>query len=113
MKTILIYIALVVLFVVIIFVFVSNNKKVEVVPNSSSDVEDKMIVENYIRNNIKTIAPEKAVLGGSWYVVSVDVNPSMKNGIMVYEDGHIQGKASFNYVRNGEEVLISGLQSIK
>lgn len=76
-------------------------------------LDDKIVVEKYIRDNIKTIAPEKAVLGGSWYVTLVNINPSMKTGIVTYEDGHIQGKAIFNYVRNGKEVLISSVQSIK
>lgn len=80
---------------------------------SCEALDDKIIVEKYIRENIKNIAPEKAVLGGSWYITSVDVNPSMKTGDMTYEDGHIQGKSSFNYVRNDKEVSINLVQSIK
>lgn len=72
-------------------------------------LDEKIIVEKYIRDNIKTIAPEKPVLGGSWYVTQVYINPSTKTGMMTYEDGHIQGKASFNYVRNNEEVLINSV----
>lgn len=70
-------------------------------------LDDKVLVEKYIRNNIETIAPEKPVLGGSWYVILVNVNPSMKTGTVTYEDGHIQGKASFNYVRNGIEAKVT------
>lgn len=81
--------------------------------NDKQSDSDKIIVEKYIRDNIKTIAPEKPVLGGSWYITSVSINPSLKTGTMTYEDGHIQGKASFNYIRNGEEVLISSVQSIQ
>ena len=83
---------------------------------SQTDCEalsEKIIVEKYIRDNIKTIAPEKAVLGGSWYATLVNINPSVKTGTVTYEDGHIQGKASFNYVYNGEEVLVSAVQSIQ
>ena len=76
-------------------------------------LDDKIIVEKYIRDNIKIIAPEKPVLGGSWYVILVDINPSMKTGVMTYEDGHLQSKARFSYVRNGEEVSISSVQSVK
>jgi hypothetical protein len=76
-------------------------------------LDDKIVVEKYIRDNIKTIAPEKPVLGGSWYVTLVNVNPSMKTGTMTYEDGHIQGKASFNYVRNNKEILINSVKTIK
>ena len=129
MKKILAYIAISIVIVVVIFVFLFKSKKSEIVKNppapeaidicyqlSQIDCEalnDKIIVEKYIRDNIKTIAPEKAVLGGSWYVTLININPSMKTGTMTYEDGHIQAKASFNYVRNGEEVLISSVQSIK
>jgi len=75
-------------------------------------LDDKIIVEKYIRENIKTIAPEKSVLGGSWYVTLVNINPLTKTGTIEYEDGHIQGKASFSYVHNGEEVLINSVQRI-
>lgn len=70
-------------------------------------LDDKIIVEKYIRDNIKTIAPEKTVLGGSWYVTLVNVNPLMKTGTMTYEDGHIQGNKSFSYIRNNNEVKIN------
>ncbi len=75
-------------------------------------LDDRVIVENYIRENIKSIAPDDTVLGGTWYVVLVNINPTMKNGTMTYEDGHIQGKASFNYVRDGDEVSVSLIKLI-
>lgn len=75
-------------------------------------LDDKIIVEKYIRDNIKTIAPEKPVLGGAWYVISININPSLKNGIMVYEDGHIQEKMSFSYVRTSSEVSINNVLSL-
>jgi hypothetical protein len=74
---------------------------------SCEALDDKIIVEKYIRDNIKTIVPEKPVLGGSWYVTLVNINPSMKTGTMTYEDGHIQGNKSFSYVRNNNEVKIN------
>src|ERR1035437_2440226 len=83
MKKILAYIAISIVIVVVIFVFLFKSKKSEIVKNppapeaidicyqlSQIDCEalnDKIIVEKYIRDNIKTIAPENAVLGGSWY----------------------------------------------
>ncbi len=76
-------------------------------------LNDKIIVEKYICENIKTIAKDTPVLGGSWYVVSVNINPTLKSGTMTYEDGHIQSKASFIYTRNGEEVSISSIKNIK
>lgn len=74
---------------------------------SCDSLDDKIIVEKYIRDNIKTITPEKPVLGGSWYVIYVNINPSLKTGTMTYEDGHIQGSKSFSYVRNNNEVKIN------
>ncbi len=55
-------------------------------------------VERFIKSNISTITPEKPVLGGSWYVTSISIDPQKNNGSVVYEDGHIQGSATFNYV---------------
>jgi hypothetical protein len=75
-------------------------------------LDDKIIVEKYIRENIKTIVPEKPVLGGSWYVTLINVNPSMKTGTMTYEDGHIQGNKSFSYVRNNNEVKINLINNL-
>lgn len=60
-------------------------------------LDEKLFVEKYIRENIKTVATNSPVLGGSWYTTAVSVNPSGKNGEVTYEDGHIQSKASFTY----------------
>lgn len=78
-----------------------------------SDLDDRIIVENYIRANIKNLAPEKPVLGGSWYAMNIHINPSEKTGTMGYEDGHIAGKASFKYLRDGELVEINSVEKIK
>lgn len=55
------------------------------------------VVKKYITNNIKTIATDNPVLGGSWYVVDVTVDQNSDSGEVVYEDGHIQSKAKFTY----------------
>ena len=75
-------------------------------------LDDKIIVEKYIRDNVKTIVPEKPVLGGSWYITSVNINPSAKTGTMTYEDGHIQGNKSFSYVRNNNEIQINLMDNL-
>jgi hypothetical protein len=80
--------------------------------NDKQSDSDKIIVEQYIRDNVKTIVPEKPVLGGSWYITSVNINPSAKTGTMTYEDGHIQGNKSFSYIRNNNEVKINLMDSI-
>ncbi len=60
-------------------------------------LEEIKTVEKYIRENIKTIATNDEVLGGTWHVLAVNVVPSVNQGEVVYEDGHIQSKASFTY----------------
>ncbi len=64
-------------------------------------------VEKYIRNNVKSIVTKKPVLGGSWYINSVYVNPATKSGKMIYEDGHIQGKSGFTYTIDNANITIS------
>lgn len=75
-------------------------------------LDDLIIVEKYIRDNIKTIITEKPVLGGTWYVISVNINPSTKTGVVTYEDGHIEGSKNFNYIRNNNEVEINLIDNI-
>lgn len=63
-------------------------------------LDEKLFAEKYIRDNIKTIATDKPVLGGSWYVISLAVDSVTHTGEIVYEDGHVQSKASFKYTYN-------------
>ena len=107
MKKTLIIIVLAVVIVTLVFVYINNKKEVNVI------VDDTPIVEQYIRDNIKTLAPEKPVLGGSWYVTSVYINPSTKTGDVIYEDGHIQGEAIFTYNRTDNAVTISNISKKK
>lgn len=78
-----------------------------------ADIDDRILVEQYIRSNIKTLAPAQPVLGGTWYVTSVHIDPAVKTGTMTYEDGHIAGRATFDYVRDGDQVTISNITKIK
>jgi hypothetical protein len=109
MKKILIYIVLFVVVLIIVFVFLFKDKKIEINENLpvSESIQEKSIVEKYIRDNVKTIVPEKPVLGGSWYITSIEINPSVKTGMMTYEDGHIQGNKNFSYTINNNEIEIN------
>ncbi len=80
---------------------------------SCADLDDRILVEKYIRANIATLVLEKAVLGGAWYATTIHIDPALKTGMMKYEDGHIQGSATFAYARNGEQVTLTSVQSIK
>ena len=72
-------------------------------------LEEKLFAEKYIRDNIKTIAINKPVLGGSWYVISVVTNPVTHTGEVTYEDGHIQSTATFAYLyqENPQSVTVT------
>ncbi len=69
---------------------------------SCDDLSERLLVEEYVRANIATLATEEPVLGGSWYVVSLAVNLGADTVDVVYEDGHVQGTDTFSYrVENG------------
>ncbi len=61
------------------------------------ELEEKISVEQYIRENIKNISNTKEVLGGSWYVAKLKIDNQNNTGEVEYEDGHILEKASFDY----------------
>ncbi|MFH1608890.1 MAG: hypothetical protein ABH951_02655 [Patescibacteria group bacterium] len=65
--------------------------------NLLTDQDEVSLVEKYIKDNIKNIATNSTVMGGSWYVVSIFVLSEIKSGVVVYEDGHIQSEAFFEY----------------
>lgn len=54
-------------------------------------------VEKYIRDNIKSLSPRPSVLGGYWYVVSVNTDYTNNSGTVIYEDGHIKEQRTFTY----------------
>ena len=64
---------------------------------SCEDLTERENVEKYLWGNIKTLSPVSAVLGGSWYVVSADIDLEKNSGTVIYEDGHVQEKRVFNY----------------
>ena len=98
------------IFLIIIFVVITGFYIFE---KSSKNVNtDTALIESYIRENIRSITPEKPVLGGQWYVVDIQINESDKSGTVVYEDGHIQQKASFNYEMVGNNVAVRNFSTI-
>ena len=78
-------------------------------------LDEKILVEKYIQDNIKNIATIKPVLGGSWNVMSVNSDPTTKQGGVVYEDGHIQSKATFSYTYddNTKNISITKFEILK
>ncbi|MBU0612278.1 hypothetical protein KKA39_00920 [Patescibacteria group bacterium] len=74
---------------------------------SYSDLDEKKNIENYLKDNINTLSPVKAVLGGTWYVLSSTVDLKNKSGVVTYEDGHIQEKKNFSYIVNEKREVTS------
>ncbi len=97
-------------------VYFSLTKKQEpvviVTPDIVSDTVSDVSVEQYIRDNVATLVPEESVLGGSWYILSIDLDEQTKTGIMTYEDGHIMGSATFSYDQENGVVMISDIKKI-
>ena len=79
---------------------------------SCEDLDDRVLVEKYIRENAKTLVPEQPTLGGTWYATKVTVDYLKKTGKFSYEDGHVDGSATFSYSRNGETVLVTDIKKI-
>lgn len=91
--------------VVIIYVGFVVYKNTAPVANVPGDTPQ--IVESYLRENISTLSPVSAVLGGTWYVVSLTIDPTTNSGTVVYEDGHIQEKRNFSYALNEKGAVTS------
>lgn len=71
-----------------------------------AELNERERVDKYIRDNITTLSPVKAVLGGTWYVFSNIINLKENTGTVIYEDGHIQEKRDYTYTLTPEgEVL--------
>ena len=104
------YILLVLILLIGIFLWVRvEEKKLTEIPK----VEEKVIlterenVENYLSDNISTLSPVKAVLGGTWYVLASTIDLEKKSGTVTYEDGHIQEKKNFTYTVNEKGEVVS------
>ena len=61
------------------------------------DLIERTNVEEYLRENIVTLSPVGAVLGGKWYYMSAIIDLEKNSGLVIYEDGHIQEKRNFSY----------------
>lgn len=74
-------------------------------PKAAVDVRQN--VENYLRANISKLSPVQAVLGGTWYVVSMTTDLVKNSGTVVYEDGHIKETKNFSYTTNDKGEIAS------
>lgn len=68
---------------------------------TNTEGERGMSVEEYVRQNISSLSPEKEVLGGTFYVTEISVGED-GTGVVHYEDGHIALVADFTWKREEE-----------
>ncbi|KND48930.1 MAG: hypothetical protein AB200_00690 [Parcubacteria bacterium C7867-005] len=106
-KCLSILIFLLVLIVGCFFLIVSNDNMVsapeenELSTTISSNVNPSgriMFIDDYIKQNISELSPEKEVLGGKFYVTEISSGDGM--GTVSYEDGHVSYTADFTYLTN-------------
>lgn len=64
---------------------------------SCLDLEEREVVEEILWKKINELSPVAPVLGGKFYVVSMDLDLVTNSGLVIYEDGHIQEKRNFDY----------------
>lgn len=93
-----------IVFVIIIWAIVFglryNNRN-----DINQNIDTSQLVSKYIRENISQLSPQKEVLGGKFYVTSLDLIDD-KTGKVEYEDGHIALKATFNFQIKNNQVII-------
>jgi hypothetical protein len=74
---------------------------------SCLDLTERENVENYLKNNITALSPVKAVLGGTWYVLTSNIDLAKNTGTVTYEDGHVQEKRNFSYTANEKGEILN------
>ncbi len=87
--------------VVVGVLLVWPDRTVAPVGNNGGGEVRGMSVEEYVRQNISTLSPEPAVLGGTFYVTEISVGDD-GTGVVHYEDGHIALVADFTWQREQE-----------
>lgn len=80
-------------------------------------VAKQNLVAEYLENNISELSPEKEVLGGKFYLTSIDF-VSDNQAVATYEDGHIALTANiiFSVKQNDSqenEVVIENFEIVK
>jgi len=78
-------------------------------------LDEKLFVEKYFKDNIKSIVKDIPALGSSWNVTSITVNQIAHIGEVTYEDGQTKNKAGFiyEYSKNPQTIQITKIETIK
>lgn len=91
-----------------------NNSEIitEISDENKLTLGEQEIISSYLEKNISELSPEKEVLGGKFYITSIDFWNDQK--LMIeYEDGHIALKAEidFKYL-DSENIVIENFKII-
>jgi len=96
-------VAVIAILVVVIVVLLTNFNKSTNNQNQKPNVymgeytmKDRVVFEKYLMDNISSISPQKEVLGGKFYVTTIDWTND-RSGMVAYEDGHIALRAEFQF----------------
>ena len=116
-----------IILLVVLYFIITNIKNIKNIKNVNSlyqtntsgekklndtSYDDTKLVENYIKENFARLVPERAVLGGTWYLVKINVNTTTKTGTFTYEDGHKQGMAAFRFTKSSDGLLSLGITKL-
>ncbi len=85
-----------------------NNENIE----AGVSTEEQRAVNTYLENNISDLSPEEAVLGGSFYITSVSFTEEDVS-IVNYEDGYTVLTAEANYTFNNGEIEIKSFKLLE
>jgi len=97
--------------VMIMTVFLTGcSNKIEEKPIEIS-LENQNIVKEYIKENISDLSPEKAILGGNFYITKIYFE-SPNSVLIEYEDGHIALEAKANFKIENEKIEIINFKLI-
>lgn len=93
---------------------IENNNNAEIkteiidenIDKNKLSLEEQEHISSYLENNISELSPEKEVLGGKFFITSLDFLSDEKL-VIEYEDGHIALKAEvdFKYLNQADIVV--------
>ncbi len=70
--------------------------------NNTTSSPNDLVIQNYVKNNISTLAPKPATMGGTFYVTNITAQGGV--GTVSYEDGHSAYVADFTYNIDGNGI---------
>lgn len=82
-----------------------NELTISEIPEVSRIMSPEIVFNAYIEENIKEVTKREAVLGGNWFITSIE-NTGEGTAVVEYEDGHITGKMNVTYEIVDDKVVI-------